>query len=109
MSNTNQLTHKRGDTFSVLLAMPSDSVDGYFLDFDVACQVRDLKGILLSTAVCEWVDPATTRVLRVTVQDTQEWPIARIFTDVEFTRISDGWRTSTSTISILVVRDETHG
>ncbi len=100
-------THKRGDSFSRLITIPADLADGHFVGWTMAGQVRDEAGNLLATLTCAWVDPQTTRDLRVTVLSTTAWPVGAAELDVQFTRTSDGWVQSTETHRFKVIRDVT--
>jgi len=61
---------------------------------------------LIDVLDCAWVDPVTTRQLRVLKMDTTAWPISQLRWDVLLTR-PDGWSTSTNTIYLAVERGET--
>lgn len=100
-------THKRGDSFSRLITIPPDLADGHFAGWTLAAQVRDANGNLLGDLACEWLDPLTTRELRVTAVNTTGWRVGRAELDVQFTRTADGWVQSTETHSFTVARDVT--
>jgi hypothetical protein len=100
-------THKRGDSFSRLITLPVSIADGHFVGWDMVSQVRNSTGGLLASLTCEWVDPDLTREIRLTCIDTTSWPLGPASLDVQFTRVSDGWVTSTSTYDFEVTHDVT--
>ncbi len=102
------ITHKRGDSFDHLAAIPSTFPDGYFVGWTVTAQVRTAQyGKLLAELVCSWADPVTTRTLSVSAVDTQLWDIGNAEMDIQFVRNSDNKTISTNTVSILVLKDVT--
>ncbi len=102
------IEHKRGDTFDRLLVMPAEFVDGYWLGWTVAAQIRTARGKLISDLITSWADPAAdTRTLRLFHADTEEWPLGAHELDVQFTRTSDGTIRSTETLIVTVLRDVT--
>ncbi len=100
-------THKRGDSFDLLVTIPARFADGYFADYTVASQLRTADGTLIADLACTWVDAATTRALRLEVLETQAWPVGAAQFDVEFTRTADGFKVSSTTAQILIVADVT--
>ncbi len=99
---------KRGDTFLRWLVLPSAYEDGYFLDWDVACQLRNSRGKPIADLAASWEDPAaTTRVLRLFAQDTTAWPLGKQELDVQFTRQLDDFILSTQTVIVEIIRDVT--
>jgi len=109
------LPHKRGDSFSRLTEIPVTNedgspafADGYFVGWTVRAQVRTAKfDKFLSELECSWVDPLTTRILRVQDFDTKNWELGPAEMDVEFTRVSDNFIQSTATLSFDVIKDVT--
>jgi hypothetical protein len=99
--------HKVGDTFSRLLAIPPEYGDGFFVGWVVRSQLRNLAGALVSEATCEWLNPLTTRNLKVRVANTSGWAPGELEIDVRFTRTSDGEVMSTTTARGPVVQDVT--
>jgi hypothetical protein len=100
-------SHKVGDSFTRLLPIPPAFGDGYFVGWVTRCQVRGEQGELISEVTCEWLDPLTTRDLKLRVADTTMWNVGRAFIDVQFTRTSDGEVMSTTTAEITLVKDNT--
>lgn len=100
-------SHKRGDSFDAVVAIPAFFADGYFADFDVVSQIRTPGGVLVGEFECSWVDAVTTRALRLVCINTRNWPVGPAEIDVEFTRRSDGFVYSTQTEQIYVLRDVT--
>lgn len=98
---------KRGDSISWLAPIPLAA--GYFLGYSVASQIRTAKyGQLIANLTCEWVDPATTQELLLTCLDTKAFPIGDAETDIQFTRISDGFVQSSDTIQVQILKDITY-
>lgn len=109
MTTTQTYTHKRGDSFDLLATIPAAWPDGYFADHTVAAQMRVLgAGTKIADLTAAWVDPLTTRTLRLTSLNTTAWPLCAAFFDVQFTRTSDGFVTSTTTTQIYILEDATH-
>jgi len=96
-------THKRGAAFSHLLTIPAEFADGHFVGWTVDSDVRTAQGTKVADLVCEWVDPAATRYLRITCLDTTAWPLSTLYTDVRFIRTSDGFPLITTTAIFPVV------
>lgn len=106
---------KTGDSFDQLVNLPSSFADGYFVDWTLSSQIRSARyGYLISNLVCEWLDPALTRTVRLTLVDTTSWvpqdplitnPNAAI--DIQLTRNSDSFVVSTATIDVSIIRDVT--
>lgn len=100
---------KRGDSFDYGVAIPSEFSDGHFVGWTVASQLRrnNTQGSLIATFETSWDNPATTRMLRLLKIDTTGWPLGSAIFDVQFTRVSDGYRLSTETAEVIVVKDVT--
>ena len=102
------MEHKRGDSFDYVTTIPDTFADGHFVGWDVAAQLRDpSKGSLVAQLDVSWVDPATTRQLRLLKIDTKTWPVVPLEFDVQFTRTSDGYTLSTATEKLVVIKDVT--
>lgn len=100
-------THKVGDSFTRVLTIPTEFGDGYFVGWVPRSQFRDAEGVLIAEVVCEWLDPVTTRVLKLRVVNTTTWPLGTALIDVQFTRTADGEVMSTTTAKLTVVQDVT--
>lgn len=100
--------HKRGNTLDLLIQIPSEFIDGYFVDWTHSAQARTSGDLLVANLVTSWVDPLTTRYLNVKCLDTKAWPVGKVEFDVRFVRTSDNHTISTSTGIIYVVKDITH-
>lgn len=100
---------KRGDSFDYGVEIPSEFADGHFVGWTVASQLRtnNSKAALIATFDTSWANPATTRQLRLLKIDTTDWPLGSAVFDVQFTRTSDGYRLSTETAEVIVVKDVT--
>lgn len=102
------IIHKRGDTLDLLAAIPDIYQDGHFVGWTVTAQVRtDKYDYLLADITCTWADPALTRILHLTTNDTTGWDIGPAEMDIQFTRDSDGYTVSSSTIYFAIVEDVT--
>lgn len=99
--------HIRGASFTRLFPVPGDFGDGYFVGWVVTSQVREPGGKLVAEAVCEWLDPVTTRNLKVRVADTTAWPAGDLDIDIKFVRTSDGEVIKTTTARFTVGAGET--
>lgn len=104
---TNTYTHKRGDSFDLLVTIPAQFPDGYFVGHTVASQIRQPDGTKVADLDCAWVDALTTRALRLTCLVTTAWPTGPALFDVQFTRTADGFVLSSSTAQIIIVQDQT--
>lgn len=111
MAGISLITHKRGDTFTQVATIGEEFEDGYFSDWTPSCQIRDVFGLLVSTAQIAWGDPGTNRYLLIVVEDTSAWPISgwNLRMDIQLTRQEDGVVQSTETQQITVIRDVTYG
>jgi hypothetical protein len=82
--------HIRGASFTRLMEIPAIFGDGYFVGWVITSEVREPEGKLVAEPVCEWLDPVTTRHLKLRVADTTGWPVGELDARVTFTRTSDG-------------------
>jgi hypothetical protein len=102
------MDHKRGDSFDYVTTIPTTFADGYFVGWTVAAQVRNAKtDALVASLTATWVDAATTRALKLLHIDTSAWPLGPMEMDVQFTRTSDGYTLSTSTVQFNTIKDVT--
>lgn len=102
-------THKQGDSFDILVTIPESFTNGYFVGHTVASQVRQVGGDTAKIAdlTATWVDPLTTRSLRLKCLNTTAWPTGPAQFDVEFTRTSDSFVFSSTTAVIFITPDVT--
>ena len=65
--------HKCGDSLDLAVVLPDTFTDGYFTEYDVACQIRNVgpNGALIAEITCTWVDPVTTRTLQLALRLNQ--------------------------------------
>lgn len=97
---------KRGDSFDFINTIPEAFADGHFVGWTVSSEVRNpADGSLVASLEASWVNPATTRQLRLLKIDTKAWPIATLEFDVQFVRSVDGYTLSTATSKIKVTKD----
>lgn len=102
------ITIKTGDSFEYLATIPSTFADGYFVGWDVASQIRTKQyQNLVAELSCVWVDPVTTRTLKVSKIVTTGWPVGVSEMDVQFVRQSDQTTISTETIDVNIIKDVT--
>ena len=102
------MEHKCGDTFDYVATIPDTFPDGHFSGWSVGAQVRNaLTGALIAELDTSWADPLTTRTLKLLKIDTAGWTPCRAEFDVQFTRISDGYKLSTATKEITLTKDVT--
>ena len=99
--------HKAGDSFARSLQVPAEFADGYFANWTVKSQVRTPAGQLVAEVVCDWLDPATTRSLLLSVANTSAWKPGTVEIDVQFTRTADSFVMSTTTAQFVVTKDVT--
>ena len=105
--------HKAGDSFTRLLPIPSEFPDGtplpdgYFVGWVPTSQIRNEAGVLVADVNCTWLDPVTTRNLKLRVDNTRGWKPERVLIDVQFTRTADNEVMSTTTASFTVTKDIT--
>ena len=94
--------HIRGASFTRLMPIPEQFGDGYFVGWVATSEIRDTDGKLVASAVCEWLNPATTRGLKVRVANTNSWPAGDLLIDVKFLRTADGevMKTTTARFSV---------
>lgn len=102
------ITHIHGDSFDYVVTMPTSFANGYFTGWTVTSQVRTTKyQEFVADLQCSWVDPVTTRDLKLFLLSTTSWPIGDCQMDVQFVRNSDKYTFSSNVESITVVRDVT--
>ena len=103
-----QMEHKCGDTFDYVATIPSTFPDGHFAGWNVSAHVRNaLSGVLIAELDVSWVDPDTTRTLRLLKIDTSAWAPCQALFDIQFTRTSDGYKLSTATKELTLLKDVT--
>ena len=107
---TKPIPFKRGTTFSFVLAIPSTTVDGFFMDWGVKAQIRkqnnDNASGLIANLTTSWVDEETTRNLTVGFAMTDKWPLGIAEVDVLFTAPS-GQRMRSHTLTFSIEREIT--
>jgi len=102
------IKHKRGDTFDQLFVIPDIFIDGYFAPWTVTAQIRTAKyGTLISELTCTWVDPLTTRLLKIQDFETNDWFVGSAELDVQFYNPVTTYTLSTDTLSVEIVKDIT--
>lgn len=94
--------HIRGASFTRLMEIPAMFGDGYFVGWVVTSEVREPGGKVVAAPTCEWLDPVTTRNLKLRVADTSAWPAGELDIDIKFVRTSDGEVIKTTTARFTV-------
>lgn len=102
-------THKRGDSFDILVTIPARFADGYFVGYTVTSQIRQMgaDGAKVADLTCTWVDALTTRALRLQCINTSTWPPGPAQFDVQFKRTADNFVLSSTTAQIAILPDVT--
>jgi hypothetical protein len=107
VNNMSLPDHIRGASFTRLMEIPEAFGDGYFVGWTVSSQVREPGGKLVGVLVCEWLNPATTRHLKLRQVDTTAWPAGELDCDVKFVRTADGEVIKSTTARFTVGAGET--
>jgi len=98
---------KRGDSLSELINLPATFGDGYFASWTLSSQIRTSRYLtFIADLSPEWLDPATTRTVRISHLDTTAWPVGDASIDIQLTSPL-GVVISTSTISVNIIQDIT--
>ncbi len=73
----------QGDSFGFVGRIPATFADGYFLGWDMKCQVRNANDSLVAELLVAWVDPVETRLFEITdTAGTSAWPVGDLFFDL---------------------------
>jgi len=98
-----------GDSFDQIAPIGDAFSPGSFVTgVTVKSQIRTGKyNKFISDLVCSWVDPDTTKYLRLFCIDTTAWPLGDATVDVQFVRDIDGYVFSSSAIPFTIVKDIT--
>lgn len=97
------MKHKRGDTFQYVAVLRAPIADGDFAGWVPSCQVRDMQGKLIADIAAAWADPVTARSVSLSASQTYAWPVGIAVFDVRFTRASDGFSRSSSSIQFEII------
>lgn len=105
---------RRGDSLDFIAPLAEADgkgngvADGAFVGWTVHSQIRTAKyGKLIAELVCSWVDPSTTRTLKLSCIDTRDWPIGDAELNVQFVRTSDGFTWSSEIMQVTITKDVT--
>jgi len=98
-----------GDSFDQIAPIGDAFSPGSFSSgVTVTSQIRTGKyNKFISDLQCSWIDPDTTKYLRLFCMDTTAWPLGDAAVDIQFVRDSDGYTFSSSTILFTIVKDIT--
>lgn len=104
---TKPIEIKQGASLRILGRIPTAFADGYFVGWALASQMRNAKtGALLAALNIEWDNPATTRVLVITCDDTAGWAPCEAEFDIRLTS-PDGFKLYTRTAQAYVLKGVT--
>jgi hypothetical protein len=100
---------KREDTFDQIAPISEAFPDGSFVEgVTVTAQIRTKKyNKFISALQCSWIDPETTRYLRLLCLDTTTWPLGDAAVDIQFVRDADGYTFSSETLPFTIIKDIT--
>lgn len=98
------IEHKRGDTFVYTCRI--DDVGVNLNDYTVRSQLRR-KDKVIQEFACAIVSD-TDCTVRAEKEDTVRWGVGEAIWDIEFTRISDGYRRSTRDVTVVILKDATY-
>lgn len=102
------IKHTRGDTFDYIANIPDTFADGFFVGWEVSCHIRSTQSDrVIGMPAATWGDPSTTRTLHLLLLDTTSWPLGQAEFDVQFRRLSDGYRLSTKIVYLDIIKDVT--
>lgn len=101
---------KRGQTFSIIVDVPSTYVDGALIGWTVESHLRKINdgspSGLIAVMTSYWEDPDTTRQIHLYHNITGNWPLCTAELDVKFT--SPGGETLHSeTLTFDIIRSIT--
>jgi hypothetical protein len=91
----------RGATLDMLARIPDRFADGQFAGWQPASQLRSHTDELIATLDVQWVDPLTTRMLRLRHGDTSAWPIGNALFDICLTS-PEGQRLYTTAYTLAI-------
>lgn len=100
---------KKADTFDQIVPISDAFPEGAFTEgVTITAQIRTGKyNKFIADLNCSWVDPDTTRFLRLLCIDTSTWPVGDAAVDIQFVNDADGYTFSSETLPFLIVRDIT--
>lgn len=96
----------RGATLDIAMRMPDGFPDGHLAGWVPTSQIRTTSGQLIATLDAQWVDPLTTRYLRLRHADTSDWPVVPAVFDIRLTSPA-GYRMQSLPHQLSIVRGET--
>lgn len=99
-------TLARGASLDIVLRIPVGFADGYLAGWVPTSQIRTLSDQLIATLNASWVDPDTTRYLRLRCDDTGDWPVGLAVFDIRLTSPT-GYRRQSKPRQLLITRGET--
>lgn len=101
------INHKRGDTFELTCSLENGGNDVNITGWTVAAQLRQSDDTLVQSLTVTVTDAAAGEfTITAANTETDDWPIAALEVDVEFTE-TDGSVSSSDTFTINVIKDIT--
>lgn len=100
---------KRGDSFDQIVPISEAFSEGSFkTGFTITAQIRTKKyNKLISDLSCTFLDPDTTRYLRLMQMNTSTWPLGEAVVDVQFVITDTGYTFSSESIPFTIIQDVT--
>ena len=96
----------RGASLDIALRIPVGFADGYLAGWVPTSQIRTLSDQLIATLDVSWVDPDTTRYVRLRCADTEDWPVGLAVFDIRLTAPT-GYKLQSKPCQLLITRGET--
>ncbi len=104
--STTHRTIVRGANLDIAMRMPDGFPDGHLAGWVATSQIRTYADVLIATLDVQWVDPLTTRYLRLRHADTSAWPVGPAVFDIRLTSPA-GYRMQSLPHQLSIVRGET--
>ena len=106
----NIIPFKRGQTFSIIVDVPTTYVDGALIGWTVTSHLRKINDDsptgLIAVLDSYWEDPDTTRQVHLYHNITNEWPLCVAELDVKFTS-PGGEKLYSETLTFRIIRSIT--
>ena len=100
-----QIKFKRGDTFSLNCTYKRNNVPVSVVGFDIDCQIRDRRGVLIATLADTKQELTGVFTLEPTIADTSSWPVDVLKCDIQLSE--NGVIRSTDTFLVVVLEEIT--
>lgn len=96
---------KRGDTFFLTVTYKVDEIAFDVSDFNISSQIRSASGSLIDTMQVVKLQQTGKFTLSSSSSNTKNWPLGRIFCDIQFEQ--GGIVRSTESFAINVIEEVT--